>query len=228
MLSGRRAGNEIIYPDGTFSMLNEIGKSVPEVSLKDTVLAVVPDVIERICMNAGGKIRILEIGSGTGKLTWRVMEKLKDMDVEYWFTDIGGSFVADGRKYAESHDMKNMKFRVYNIENDPASAGLDYNSFDIILGLDVIQATSNVMESVGNLKKLIKPLGYMMMVQSFWISDLQQMIFGYAPGWWNYNNDPLRKGNSIILNEQMWKDVFRKSGLENVRVVTGGYNGLTA
>lgn len=65
----------------------------------------------------------------------------------------------------------------------------------------------------------------MMMVQSFWISDLQQMIFGYAPGWWNYNNDPLRKGNSIILNEQMWKDVFRKSGLENVRVVTGGYNG---
>ena len=81
------------------------------------------------------------------------------------------------------------------------------------------------MISVANLKKLIKPLGYMIMVQSFWISDLQQLIFGYAPGWWNYNDDPLRRGRSIILNEQMWKDVFRDSGLENVRVITGGYNG---
>lgn len=225
VLSGKRAGNEIIYPRGTFDMLNEIGRSVPEVSLKDTVLAIVPDVIESICRNAGSRIRILEIGAGTGKLTWRVMEKLKDMDVEYWFTDIGGSFVADGKRYAEANKISNMNFRVYNIENDPAASGLDYAGFDLVLGLDVIQATSNVMNSVANLKKLIKPLGYMIMVQSFWISDLQQLIFGYAPGWWNYNDDPLRRGRSIILNEQMWKDVFRDSGLEDVRVITGGYNG---
>lgn len=225
VLSGKRAGNEIIYPDGTFNMLNEVGKSVPEVSLKDTVLAIVPDVIESICKNADKKIKILEIGSGTGKLTWRLMDKLKNMNIEYWFTDIGGSFVADGKKYAETNNIHNMNFKVYNIEDDPACCGLDYGSFDIVIGLDVIQATSNVMNSVANLKKLIKPLGYMIMVQSFWISDLQQLIFGYAPGWWNYNNDPLRKGKSIILNEQMWKDVFRNSGLEDVKVITGGYNG---
>ena len=225
VLSGKRAGNEIIYPDGTFNMLNEVGKSVPEVSLKNTVLAVVPDVIAKICSESKKKVRILEIGSGTGKLTWKLMEKLKDMDVEYWFTDIGGSFVADGKKYAESNGYRNMVFKVYDIEKEPVSEGFDTSYFDIVIGLDVIQATSNVMNSVANLKKLIKPLGYMIMVQSFWISDLQQLIFGYAPGWWNYNNDPLRKGRSIILNEQMWKDVYNNSGFIDVSVVTGGYNG---
>ena len=222
VFKGKKEGNEIIYPEGSFQMLSDVYSQVPDVSMKDLYRDEVVEVICRMVESTNSTIKILEIGAGTGRLTWPLMERLKDKKVEYWFTDIGRSFVKEGEKYAHNRGIHNMKFEVFNLEQNAWDTALSEKEFDIIVGLDVIQATSNILFVLKNLMMLLKPLGWIVMVQSFWIHDIEQMIYGYSPGWWNYCKDPLRKGELFVFDEDGWKKTFEDAGLYKVHTLSGG------
>jgi len=226
VFTGTTVGNAILYPDGGFNMLEQIESSVPNTTLKDTYIRVLVQMVKYIIEHSTKKIRILEVGSGTGKLAWPILEETKGLNFEYWFTDIGRSFVVLGKDEAKSKNIKNMQFKIFDIEQNYQECGFEGNEFDIILALDVVQATSDIDAVLKNLFGLIKPLGYMIMVQSFWIHDISQMIFGFAPGWWNYSKDPLRRGKSIALDEEEWKNAFTRAGFRNGKILTGGHNAL--
>ncbi|SES92628.1 type I polyketide synthase [[Clostridium] polysaccharolyticum] len=226
VFTGQKQGNEILYPEGSFDMLEQVYQRTPNTTMKDLYRDETVEIVKQIAESTNGTLRILEIGSGTGRMTWPLMEQLKEQDVEYWFTDIGGSFVNEGKRKAEEKKFRNMNFTVLNIESGESEVPLGEGYFDIVLGLDVIQATSNIVEVLENLKDFLKPLGWIFMVQSFWLHDIEQMIFGYSPGWWNYVNDPLRKDTSFVLDEEGWKNAFVKAGLYNVRTLSGGSSGL--
>jgi acyl transferase domain-containing protein/ubiquinone/menaquinone biosynthesis C-methylase UbiE/acyl carrier protein len=226
VFQGNIEGNTILYPEGSFEMLAEVYKNTPNTSMKDLYVNETVEIIKSIVDSSNSNIRILEIGSGTGRLTWPLMNLLKNKNVEYWFTDIGRSFVRAGEKYAKENNITNMKFTVFDIEKNECELPIQDGEFDIILGLDVIQATSDIVAALRNLKYLLKPLGWVMMVQSFWLHDIDQMIYGYAPGWWNYYKDPLRKGIDFVLDEHRWELAFEEAGLYKVKTISGGWNGI--
>ncbi|MGL4106771.1 beta-ketoacyl synthase N-terminal-like domain-containing protein [Clostridium sp. LP20] len=224
VLTGKVFGNSIIYPEGNFDMLSEIHDNTPEVSLRDSYIKSMTKVLKKIVDKSNKRLRILEVGSGTGALTWEVLEALKDADIEYFITDIGRSFVTIAEKTAKEKGYKNVYFNVFDIEKDFKEAGFRENTFDIVLSLDVLQATSNITNALSNINKLLKPCGWMISVQTLLLQDFTQLIFGYAPGWWNYGNDPLRKDKSIYVDFNVWKKAYEDAEFENVSCITGGYN----
>lgn len=219
---GKKEGNEIIYPEGSFHMLSNTYNQIPNVSMKDLYRDEMIEVICRMVESTNSTIKILEIGAGTGRLTWPLMERLKNKNVEYWFTDIGRSFVNEAEKIAHKIGIHNMKFEVFNLEQNAWDTTLSGKEFDIVVGLDVIQATSDILYVLKNLKTLLKPLGWIAMVQSFWIHDIEQMIYGYSPGWWNYYSDPIRKGRLFVFDEDGWKKIFEDAGFYKTHTLSGG------
>lgn len=225
VFSGNRIGNEIIYPNGSFDHLSDIDKETPEFKNTMPYVEILADFIAGKVKSSGRKVRILEIGGGTAELTQPLLEQIRDCDIEYWFTDIGTSFVIQAENGFDEELRKKMKFCTFNIENAPSDSGIPEEYFDIVVGLDVVQATSDIRKSLSNLRRILKPCGMTAMAQKLQVDDLAQFIFGYAPGWWNYDKDPLRTGRSIVISAEEWVNAYREAGFIHTDVVTGGYNG---
>lgn len=225
VFTGQIPGNSIIYPNGNFDMLNKIDSEIPNTSRMVTCINALPKIMDYITSKSEMPIKILEIGSGTGRISWPLIDILKNRNVEYYFTDIGKSFLSIAKERCRKNNINNVKFKMFNIENEYYKEGFRKNEFDIIIGLDVIQATTGIEKVVKNLYSILKENGLMLMLQTFKGSDIIDMIYGYAPGWWNYEKDELRKGRKMVLDSQEWKEVYRNAGFKNVASIHGGYNG---
>ena len=225
VFNGQVIGNEILYPNGSFAYLQEIGAKTPAFSPTDTYIEILAEFIAGLMKGKKKKIYILEIGGGTAELSIPLLNRIKNIEIEYWFTDIGISFVNKAKEYFDTDTRNKMIFKPFNIEQPPEQQGIPTAYFDIVTGLDVVQATTDIRNSLKNLKKILKPAGWSMMIQKLYIHDMTQMIYGYAPGWWNYDKDALRTGNSIVASPETWQEAYTQAGFTHVQITTGGYNG---
>ena len=90
-------------------------------------------------------LKILEIGSGTGGATMRVLHTLTHHSTdgsgpfrfsEYAFTDISPSFFENARlKFSTYTDR--MSFSTLNIENDPMEQGFEAGRYDLVIASNV-------------------------------------------------------------------------------------------
>jgi acyl transferase domain-containing protein/acyl carrier protein/SAM-dependent methyltransferase len=163
-----------------------------------------------------GKFHILELGAGTGSTTRWVVERLveRGIPIEYTFTDISSALVtAAKRKFSKFNDS--MKYATINIEKEPP---LQYQGqFDIVLSTNCIHATSNLYNSLGNINKLLKPHGFVSLVEFttrfFWFD----LVFGLLDGWWLFDD-----GRPYVLaTPEFWDKSMRSSGFNHVSW-TGG------
>lgn len=219
VFTGEVIGNSILYPDGKYDRLYEVDRLVPETEQILTYIRIFPSILHHIISKSDRTLKILEIGAGTGRLTWPLLEALRDQKIEYWFTDIGASFIAEAKREAERRKIKNIKFSTFNIEKPLEQAGFHRGEFDFIIGLDVIQATTDIEQTVQNLKGLVKKNGWMIMLQTFQMHPIISMIYGFAPGWWNYEKDVRRSGKSICSDAEQWTALYNENGFEEVRVL---------
>ena len=86
------------------------------------------------------RLRVLEIGAGTGGTTAGVLRDLtseygESMYSEYSYTDVSaGFFVAAKERFKE---YRNIKYTVLDISKDPVDQGLEAESYDLILASNV-------------------------------------------------------------------------------------------
>ncbi|KAI1499966.1 hypothetical protein F5X99DRAFT_430171 [Biscogniauxia marginata] len=162
-----------------------------------------------------GKFHIIELGAGTGSTTKWVVDRLvqRGIPIEYTFTDISSSLVSAGkRKFAK---FNCMKYATINIEKEPP---VQYQGqFDIVLSTNCIHATSNLPNSLSNINKLLRPHGFVSLVEfttrMFWFD----MVFGLLDGWWLFND-----GRPYVLaSPEFWEKCMRDTGFNHVSW-TGG------
>jgi len=136
------------------------------------------------------RAKILEIGGGTGGGTQAILDALgRDGDDEgalfgqYDFTDVSPGFFEAARKRFEPwKDL--MTFRKLDIENDPAQQGFDCGSYDIIVACQVLHATRSMDNTMGNVLRLLKPGGKLVLIETTQDSLDAFLAFGFLPGWW--------------------------------------------
>ena len=76
----------------------------------------------------GRRLRVLEVGAGTGAGTAAVLPQLPAGRFDYVFTDISASFFEDAERRFGKSDA-NMHYRPLNIEMPPESQGFEPNEF---------------------------------------------------------------------------------------------------
>lgn len=215
IFSGKVRANEVLYPEGSFELIESYEKRMPVWSYVDCCTDSVAEIVYNAVKSSGRRVRILEVGGGTGELTEKVIASLEGLDYEYCFSDIGMSFVSARRKYDQSLGRRNIEYRVFDVSRSPEEQGFSESEFDIVICLDVIQATTDISKSLGNIKYLLADGGLFAMSETCTGSEITNMIFGCAPGWWNYYYDPLR--NRITMPPERWQSVIESSGLSQAR-----------
>ncbi|KAH6854209.1 reducing type I polyketide synthase [Chaetomium sp. MPI-CAGE-AT-0009] len=168
------------------------------------------------------RLRILEIGGGTGGCTRPVLDHLRTLSdggvnaagfEHYTFTDISsGFFQAARERFAEWGDL--ISYTALNIEEDAAEQGFSEKSYDVIIAAQVLHATKNMAVTMRNVRKLLKDDGKLLMIETTKDSIDVQMAFGTLPGWW-LSEEPERK-YSPNMPLAMWEPYLRDAGFSGL------------
>ncbi|WLQ16682.1 SDR family NAD(P)-dependent oxidoreductase [Hahella aquimaris] len=166
-------------------------------------------------------LRILEIGAGAGILTDWIAPALREANVEYWFTDIGRSFViAAEERFQQDPDLAGkMHFAKFDASLPPEKQGLDPHSFDLVIELDAVHATADLPATLRQTHRLLAPGGLLCLLESTQTERWTNMAYGLAAGWW-YFADGLRE-NCPLLSLPQWRALLEDLGYRDVRVFPG-------
>ncbi|KAF6790728.1 polyketide synthase [Colletotrichum sojae] len=166
------------------------------------------------------RAKVLEIGGGTGGCTGSILKGLTEDTPDgrhrfssYTFTDVSaGFFEAAARKFSDYGDMINYK--KLDIESDPVAQSFEAGSYDLIIACQVLHATKNMEKTMKNVRKLLKPGGKLILVETTKDTLDVQLIFGMLPGWW-LAEEPERKGGPNLSLEH-WGQVLNRSGFSGI------------
>ena len=168
--------------------------------------------------------KILEIGAGTGGATKYVLEEIGSSMSSYTYTDISVGFFGNAAELFKAYSDK-MTFKVLDVEKTPASQGYEEHSYDIVIASNVLHATESLHTTLVNTRKLLKPGGYLMLLEITNNEPIRTgFVWGSLAGWWLGVNDGRRWAPTITPG--MWHSALRKAGFAGVDAVTPEIDGV--
>ena len=96
---------------------------------------------------ADRRLRVLEVGAGTGSATAAILPLLPDGRFEYTFTDISAGFFAQAEEHFEITGAS-IEYQPLDIEADPVSQGFDSHGYDLVIAANVLHATRDLGETL--------------------------------------------------------------------------------
>ena len=166
----------------------------------------------------GRRLRVLEVGAGTGSATEMVLPQLPKEQFEYCFTDLSAGFFGDAEQRYGSQEGR-IQFRVLNIETDPVSQGFDSHGYDLVIAANVLHATRDLGQALLNCRTLLAPQGQLVALEGLRRSDWRDMIFGLVEGWWRFE-DSYRPDHALAPS-LVWHRALDDAGFVEVEVLGG-------
>ncbi|KAF2228301.1 hypothetical protein BDZ85DRAFT_210823 [Elsinoe ampelina] len=159
-------------------------------------------------------LHVLEVGAGTGGTTHEILKKRSCDIASYTFTDVSRGFLEEARGVYSGLPTK-MQYRLLDISKDPSMQGFDLASFDTVIATDVVHATPSILQSLRNIRKLIKPGGYLVLKEPM-APEIPKygFVFGTLSGWW-LGADEGRILSPLVKLEQ-WDALLRQAGFSGV------------
>ncbi|MCJ1466203.1 hypothetical protein MMC07_004822 [Pseudocyphellaria aurata] len=165
------------------------------------------------------RMRILEIGAGTGGTTRHILNSLRGTPGKpprfkhYEFTDLSPGFFAKAKDYLrEWGDL--ISYNKLNIEKDPITQGYESESFDLVVAGNVLHATASIDRTLQHIRKILKPGGKLVLLEITSQKMLECMIFGTLPGWW-VGEESFRQ-DGPLLTESEWESSLRRTGFSGL------------
>lgn len=163
------------------------------------------------------RMKILEIGAGTGSATRAVMGRIGQYFHSYTFTDISAGFFEDAEGTFTEHADK-MVYRVLDIEQDPLGQGFEGDSYDLVIAANVLHATKYLQQTMTHVRRLLKPGGHLIALEITNEYILQDaLLFSAFEGWWLGKDDNRPWGPKISVPK--WDDLLRKTGFGGVETI---------
>lgn len=211
VLTGKMEPQEVFFKDGSFEILDGIYKNnTISIFFNSTVKEFCQNIMDFLSPNQ--KVRVLEIGAGTGSLTESVLEAFPMERVEYVFTDISNSFL--NRAKERFGKYSNIQYRILDIEKDIIEQGFENETFDLILASNVVHATKNIKEALEHISSALASNGLLMLIELTKPTAFFDMTFGLVKG---KVEDPVYRPEHItFLSAKQWEDALKNEGFNKV------------
>ena len=164
----------------------------------------------------GRRLRVLEVGAGTGAATAPVLSELPAGRFDYLFTDISAGFFAEAEsRFAASGAP--IEYRALDIEADPAPQGFDPHGYDLVVAANVLHTTRDLGETLAHCRSLLAPGGLVVALELVRGRHLQDLTFGMLDGWWRFA-DRYRPDHALAA-PATWRSAFQEAGFGEAEVL---------
>lgn len=218
-LSGAIPAISVLYPDGKSDFLNACEQDTIPHSYEPIYRNLLRHLLEKLVEihPQGRPLRILEVGAGQGLLTWELIPSLEGKAVEYHFSDLGPSFIKQAQHKAQTQGFNCLRFQILDIAKNPLDQGFEQESFDIILGMNVVHATPHLEETLFHLQTLLAPQGLLGLIETTQSYPWVDMAWGLTEGWWYFKDYPLRSQSPLLSLEQ-WESFLKTQPFDTIKI----------
>lgn len=220
ILKGEILATDILFQNSSTEMVEKIYRGNEMVDYFNDL--VVRNTVEYIrcklnLLERNEKIKILEVGAGTGGTTKAVLEAVSIYaeHVSYVFTDLSATLVQYAKKQFSDRYLF-MNFEILDVETNPLNQGFRPGDFDIVIAANVLHATKDMRTVIQNVKQVLKTNGWLIINEATQNSDFLNLTFGLLDGWWLYDDKELRINGSPLLSNKTWKHLLKENGFDSV------------
>ena len=167
----------------------------------------------------GRRLRVLEVGAGTGGTTQSVLPALPAGRTDYLYTDISAGFFAGAEERAAGGGAR-MAFRPLDIERPPGEQGFEAHGFDLVLAANVLHATRDIAVSLAHCRRLLAPSGLLLVLEAMEPRGWADLTFGLLPGWWRFE-DAYRTEHPLTP-PPVWRRALGDAGYVEAGLVGAG------
>ncbi|MBY0572979.1 MAG: SDR family NAD(P)-dependent oxidoreductase, partial [Undibacterium sp.] len=220
ILRGQTAATAIMFPNSSMDLVEGIyrGNAVADYFndvLCDKLLAF---IALRLQQDPSARIRLLEIGAGTGGTSARVLARLAPYAAhieQYCYTDLSRAFLLHAEnKYGP--DYPYLAYRLFDVASPLAGQQIEAASYDVVIATNVLHATKDIRESLRNAKAALRCNGLLLLNELSSFEWWAHLTFGLLDGWWLYEDESLRIPACPSLSSENWQDVLLEEGYRQV------------
>ncbi|KAH6855609.1 hypothetical protein B0I37DRAFT_442419 [Chaetomium sp. MPI-CAGE-AT-0009] len=170
------------------------------------------------------RMRILEIGAGTGGATKSIFKRVGPAGFEqYTFTDISSGFFETAQgvfsQLLAPSAFSRMSFKVLDAEKDVLGQGFTEGSYDLVIASLVLHATRDLEHTLRNVRKLLRPGGYLVMLEvTSNVTMRLSFTMGGLEGWW-LGAEAGRPWTPCVSSAE-WHSLLLQSGFTGVEAST--------
>ncbi|QGZ37637.1 ketoacyl-synthetase-like protein [Pseudoduganella flava] len=225
VLRGDLAATDVVFPNGAMDKVAGLYRNNPTADTFNGIVAatVAAYVRRRLEADPAARIRILEIGAGTGGTSALVFDQLRPYAAamaEYCYTDLSKAFFFHAeRNYLPEHPY--IVCRRLDIEQPLSAQGLVPGSYDLVLSTNALHATVDIRRTLRHAKSALHKDGFIVLSEMADSSLSTHLTFGLLDGWWRFEDAPLRIPGCPGLYPETWRRVLQEEGFSDV-LLPGG------
>lgn len=221
ILTGRITATEIMFPGSSLKLVEPIYKENDTADYFNEVLAdsLVCYVAEKVRQDPGVKIRILEIGAGTGGTTATLIRRLRPYAnhiSDYRYTDVSKAFLLHAEE-AYGPNAPYLSYAIFDVEQPPETQAVPCNHFDVVVAANVLHATKSIRRTLDHVHACLKPHGLLLLNEMSTNSLFSHLTFGLLKGWWLSEDPDLRLTGSPVVPAASWNQALTELGFGTVR-----------
>ena len=167
-------------------------------------------------MPDGRRLRVIEVGAGTGSATAAVLPQLPEGRFDYIYTDISAGFFAEAEGRFGGREAS-IEYRVLDIEQDPGSQGFDYHAYDLVIASNVLHATRYLSETLQHCRDLLAPSGHLVALENLRGQGWLDLTFGQLDGWWRFADSC--RPHHALASPAVWRQALDDAGFAGVEVL---------
>ncbi|MFN8008639.1 MAG: SDR family oxidoreductase, partial [Terriglobia bacterium] len=201
---------QLLFPGGDASTAEKLYRESPSACVYNGIAQrVVKAALEKL--PADQRLRVLEIGGGTGSTSSYLLPKLPADRTDYLFTDISPLFTTRAADFFKQYGF--VRTQPLDIEMDPALQGVS-GTFDLIVAANVLHATRDLNRVFAHVRKLLSPGGLLLMLEVTQRQRWIDLTFGLTDGWWRFTDTELRPSHPLLTQEQ-WTKFLKQHGFRD-------------
>jgi acyl transferase domain-containing protein/acyl carrier protein len=210
VLLGQASPLETLFPGGSPELATNLYEKSPATRYANAIVA---EAVQAACMAvpAGRKLRILEIGGGTGATTASVLPLLPPHGISYLFTDVSEQFLQ--RAGSRFTAYRFMRYGILDLESD-SHLRAHRSSCDVLIAANVVHATRDIQKALEGLRELVASGGTVVLLETTQSLAWHEVTTALIEGW--QKSDDVLRGGATLMSASAWSEALRAAGFAAV------------
>lgn len=223
LLRGKASPLPLLFPDGDPTLAETFYARNPiSIVLNEVLAKTIREIVDHGPPDR--PVRILEIGAGTGATSMTVLKSLPPDRTRYCFTDVSQYFTDHAKQRFADYSF--VEYAVLDLNGDPVDQGFEPESFDIIIGANVIHTAKRIDHALERVRSLLTPSGLLVAVERTANTPVQMVTVGFLEGFSHYE-DQRKETNLPLLSPMGWVTTLQEGGFHRIATIPHGASATT-